>query len=107
MGVSDDLATGERLLAEIAASLVGDLLADDPGTLAEVGRLRTRLDAAEALAERDEAAAEAAILARSLLLDLFGSFPSRVAWAPDRSDEALHLRHEAIGRALLSAETRL
>ena len=50
---------------------------------------------------------EAAVLARALLLDLFGTFPTRVTWTPERSDEALHLHHAAIGRALLAAEARL
>ena len=107
MAAGDDLATGERLLAEVSAGVADDALAHDPGTLAEIGRLRTRLDAAAALAARNGASDETAILARALLLDLFGTFPTRVNWTPERSDEALHLHHAAIGRALLAAEARL
>lgn len=96
-----DIDTAERLIAGIGTSLKQDGLGEDPGTLLHLGQLRTRLDSVRAL-DASGRGEEAGILARTLLLSIARAFPTRIDWAPERSDETLHLRHEAIGRAILT-----
>lgn len=97
--VQADLATAARLLEGIGAGVRADARGDDPGTLHAIGRLHARLDAARALAASDRDGA--AVFARGLLHAIAAAFPARVDWTATRSDETLHHRHEAIGRAIL------
>ncbi len=92
--------TAERLIAAIGTSLRADGLGDDPGTLLHLGQLRTRLDSVRAL-DAGGRGEEANILARTLLLSIARAFPTRIDWAPERADETLHLRREAVARSIL------
>lgn len=96
-----DIDLAERLIGAIGAAMRADGLGDDPGILLELGRLQTRLDAVRALSHlgRED---ETHILARTLLLAIARAFPTRIDWSAERSDETLHLRREAVGRALLT-----
>jgi hypothetical protein len=76
----DPIAAARAALDRVIVALRGDGLAENPGLLLRIGRLETRLAAAEALYAPDkslrlhEHAAEAELLAVDILRDLTRDF---------------------------------